>query len=103
MNELFLVVAVAITSAGAYIVGRRIFGLPRAGLPIGLLRMLECLGISAVFFVLDVLVGVVLVLGVRVLTRQFVSLYVMADAVLVPFALLQGLAFWWWRRTPPEA
>jgi type IV secretory pathway VirB3-like protein len=91
---------VVITSVLAYVVGRRVLGLPRATLAHGLARALECLGITALFLVIDTIIGAVVIIAVRTLTPLFVPLYVMADQTLMPLALLQGLAFWWWFRGP---
>ena len=102
MNTVFLLFPVAVTSAAAYLLGRRLFRLPRAGVALGVRRMLECLGISAVFLWLDVSIGSVIVIAVRTLTPHFVSVYVMADEILVPLALFQGLTFWWWFRAPRQ-
>lgn len=98
MKSALLLVPIVITSVVAYVVGCRVLGLPRAGLGAGVRRMLECLGASAVFFVLDLAIGSAIILTLRAFTLYFVPLYVMADATLVPLALVQGIAFWWWVR-----
>ena len=103
MSNVILILPVVITSGVAYLLGRRVLGLPRTTLRLSLVHMLECLGISAVFFVLDTLIGSVVILALRELTPYFFALYVMADTTLIPLALFQGLAFWGWFRAPRQA
>lgn len=98
MKSAFLLLPIVLTSLAAYVAGRRILGLDRGAVGTAALRMLECLGASAVFFVLDLVFGSVIVLAIRTLTPYFMPLYVMADTTLIPLALFQGVAFRWWMR-----
>src|SRR5262245_3528531 len=94
---MLIVVPVVIASLIAWIVGRRFLGLPRLGWTPFVL-MLEYLGASAAFFVLDLLVGLGLVVALRSVAHVFISMYVLNGILVVPLALCQGLVFWsWWR------
>ncbi len=94
---LILLVPVALTSLVAYLIGPVRAGSRRAPVGIAIRRALECVGLAAVFCVLNVLVGAGVVLAIRTLTGRFIGLYVMSDVVLLPLSLLQALVFWWWR------
>lgn len=62
------------------------------------METLECLGLSVAFLGCNLAAGVALVLGLRVLTRQFVSVYWLNDISLVALSLVQALVFHCWRR-----
>jgi hypothetical protein len=96
-DELLIGVTIGLTSGIAYLLGRRLIGLPRRGLSAAVTRTLECLGITAVFVVFNGATGILVVLGLRKVTGQFVGLYAFTDIVLIPLSLMQGLLFWWWR------
>jgi len=94
--QFFVFVPIAITSAVAWWVGRRVLGLAPPGLePVW--RTLECLGMTAIFLVLNVLAGMAVVLTARALTSRFFPLYAANDLMLLPLSLAQALVFWWWR------
>ena len=98
--ETFVVPAlVAVTSMGVWLVGTRRLGLPGAGLfPAGG-RMLEAIGLLLVFLALNLGLGATAILAWRGITGRFVSLYLLNDATLGVFALVQALVFhWWWLR-----
>ncbi len=97
MGEYLVLVLVVVTSCAAYLVGAAGFGLPRAGLRPALGRVLECVGLSLVFLVANVLVGVVAILAVRALTKASVSVYLLADETLPVLSFLQGLTLAYWR------
>jgi hypothetical protein len=90
---------VAVTSLGAWLVGTRRLGLPGAGLAPAGARMLEAIGLLLVFLALNLVVGTTVILAWRSVTGHFVSLYILNDATLGVFALVQALVFhWWWLR-----
>jgi len=66
------------------------------------LRTLDALGFAAVFFVGNLMAGVLLLLAVRLIGINE-SLYVVSDASLLALSLLQGLLFASWRSGPPRA
>jgi hypothetical protein len=93
---LVLAATLAVTSAVAYLVGRRALGLPRGVLGVAVSRSLECIGLTVVFAILNTAAGILIVLASRGLTGRFVALYVVSDVVLLPLSLVQGLVFRWW-------
>jgi hypothetical protein len=97
VNAIFLLGLGALTSAGAYLIGRRRLGLSRNTVVTAITKLLECVGMALVFFGLNLAVGMVGILAGRLLTRGFVSLYLANDVVLLVLSLLQGVTFQWWR------
>lgn len=96
MDQLFIPFLVGLTSLGAFGIGIKWLGLPRHAVWYALGRMLECLGVAVVFFMINIALGAALILGLRTVTGEFFSLYVMADKTLPGLALLQAVAFRWW-------
>ena len=92
MTQYLVLVLVALTSCVAYALGAARLGLSRTSLRAALERALECVGLSLVFLVVNLVAGVLLVLAVRVLTRAPLSLYLVADETLPILSFLQGLA-----------
>lgn len=88
----------ALTSVGAYAVGTRGLALRRSKLAPAVMEMLECLGLMVAFVLGNLAVGVMLIVGFRALTRQFVSVYWLNDISLVVLSLVQALIFHCWRR-----
>jgi hypothetical protein len=98
----FLLGLVACTSLAAYLIGTGGLGLSRRGLRVAAGRMLECAGLTLVFFAANVTLAMLAIMTARRLTRSFVSLYLVNDLVLLGLSLLQALVFaWWWK--PPAA
>ena len=97
MTGIFMLAVAGLTSAAAYLLGVRPLGLAPARLGAALGRMLEMVGAVLIFLVVDLLVALVLVVALRGVTGTFVSVYVIDDTVWLGLALLQGLAFQWWR------
>jgi hypothetical protein len=95
----FVILAVTtVTALGAYLVGTRRLGLPAGGLRAAAAQTLECVGLSLVFLLANLVVGVVVVLALRLVTGQFVSMYVLNDVAIGVMAVLEAVAFrWWWR------
>lgn len=98
MTGPFLLVLVALTSGAAYFVGTRRLELPGSGLRRAAGRMFEGIGISLLFFVSNVLIGMLAAFLGRLFFQRFISLYLTDDAVLPVLSLFQGLVFQWWRR-----
>ena len=97
MSSVTLVLVVGLTSLGAYLAATRFAGLRRAGLRGAVVETLECLGLIVIFFLANFAVGAALILGLRALTGQFISVYVVNDATLAILSLLQALVFHRWR------
>ena len=97
MPSLALVIVAGLTSLGAYLVGMRLAGLRRTDLRGTVMEVLECLGLIVIFLAANLAVGVALILGLRVLTGRFISVYIVNDATLAILSLLQALVFHGWR------
>jgi len=98
-QELLLPSLVVVTSLGAYLVGRWLLRLPRARLRRAAARALEALGLLMLFGVVNVGLGIAFVLAYRGITGEFLSFYLLNDAVLGILSLVQALIFqWWWAR-----
>ncbi len=103
MENLFLLALVGVTSIAAYLAGTRRLGLSRHSLWAALARMLECVGMLAVFFAANLGLGMILILSFRTLTPGFAPLYLTNDISLLVFSFLQSLAFCcWWKIQPVE-
>jgi hypothetical protein len=97
----FLIVAlVGLSTAGAYLVGLRLFRFSEEQLWPAVSRVLEGLGIGLAFYAINLLAGATLILAVRRLTGRFVSIYHVEDLSLLVLSLLQGLIFCAWREPP---
>lgn len=99
MGSLPLVGIVALTSLGAYLVARRRLGLRRDRLPGAIAEALECIGLALVFLAVNLAAGAGIILGLRALSGQFISVYGLSDITLVALSLLQALVLQSWRRS----
>ncbi len=97
MRSITLVLIVGLTSLAAYLAATRFAGRRRADLQGALKETLECLGLVVIFFLVNFAVGTALILGLRSLTGQFISVYIVNDATLAVLSLLQALVFYRWR------
>lgn len=97
MEQFFVPVLVGLTSLGGFLLGARAFGLSGRGLRAAVGKTLECVGLTLVFFLTNLVAGMAVVLLGRLLTRGFASLYLANDVTLLVLSLLQGLTFQWWR------
>jgi len=98
MEELFLPLLVAVTSAGAYLIGLRVLGLSRRGLGWAVRQTLELVGLTLVFLIANLVIGLAIILTTRALSMRFVSVYILNDASLVALSAVQGMIWGWWRR-----
>lgn len=97
LENVVLPVLVAVTSLAAVLIGRRWLGLAPRRLRLAALRAVETVGLVAAFGAANVGLGVAVILAYRELTGEFLSFYVLNDAVLGLLSLLQALVFqWWW-------
>jgi hypothetical protein len=97
--ELLIAIVVGLTSVGAYMVGVRRVGLSTAHLGTAVVTMMECVGTTLTFALINLGVAAAIIFGVRTLTAGFMSVYVLDDAVWWVLSVLQGLVWWMWRRT----
>ena len=96
MDKFFLLMLIGLTSVGAYLLGKR-RGQSWSEFHHAVARMLETIGMSLIFFLVNLALGVSIILVVRTFTPWFVSLYLADSLVLLLLSLLQGLTFHWWR------
>jgi hypothetical protein len=94
-----IVGVVGLTSVGFYLLGARVLGLSARQLPGAVRVMLECVGTIVVFSVVNLVVGAALILGLRLLSGRFVSLYLLEDETWWILSALQGLTWSMWRQT----
>ncbi len=103
MEEVLLLpLLVALTSVTAGVIGVRVLGLPRRRLARAVGRTLELAGLTVVFLVANLALGLAIVLATRALSTRFVSAYILNDVSLVALSALQGVVFGWWRRLTPD-
>jgi hypothetical protein len=99
VDQVFLLLLVSTTSLAAVVIGARGLGLSRAGLKVAVQCALEVIGASVVFFVGNLVMALSVILTVRTVTSQFVSVYFLDDQMLVVLSVIQGIAFHCWRRS----
>jgi len=97
MAQVLMMLLVGLTSAVAYAIGARRLGLRAAALPMALSGLLRCAGTIALFFIANVVLGLVLILTIRDLTATFLSVYLLDDEFLLYLSVCQGIAFECWR------
>ena len=97
IDALYVIGLVALTSGLVWVTGRRGFGLRSSAIRPALVRLLEWVGLSVVFYAVNLCAGFVAVLVLRKLTGSFVSMYVNTDLTLAFLAAFQAFVFQWWR------
>ena len=90
--------ALALTSIGAVLICVHRLGLPLAGLRHAAARVVDCIGLGLLFLGVNLAIGGLVVLALRIATDRFVSLYVLNDDTIIVLSLLQGLIVQWWRQ-----
>ena len=99
MVRLFVMGLVVLTSWTAYTVGVKQPGRKEKSLRHAFATVLECLGTFSVFLAINTGLGALIIVLVRSITPQFVSLYVVGDVMLVMLSFFQGFMFQlWWRQ-----
>jgi hypothetical protein len=97
IEQTFLLALAVVTSVAAYALGVGALGLgPRRLVP-AVLFALQLIGMSTLFFLANLAIGLVCVLAVRGATGTFVSAYLLNDATLCALSALQGVCFECWR------
>jgi hypothetical protein len=98
MDALFLFLLVGATSALAlHLERRRGRAVDRGVLRAAVGRVLECVGLAALFLAANTALGMLLTIAIRGLTPVFISLYISSDASLIVLSFLQAIAFQRWR------
>ena len=97
MSSLLLLLLAVTTSVAAGLIVRR--ARPGArGLGAAVLLVLELAGISTLFLLANLALGVAIVLAIRIFSSFFLSIYVLNDLSLVALSVLQGAVVFCWRR-----
>jgi hypothetical protein len=91
-------VVAVVTSAAAYALGTRALRRSPRHLRAAVGTTLELIGVSALFFVVNVAVGTLAIGAIRGLTSTFVSIYQVSDVSLLVLSLVQGLLFGGWKK-----
>jgi hypothetical protein len=101
-HGIVLYAAVAATSLGALLAGAWALGLTWARLARAVGLVLETIGLSVLFFAANLVAGVAIVVGMRLLAGVFVSVYALDDLVLPLLSAGQALVFQAWKATGPH-
>ena len=96
MDGLYLPLLYALGAGALLLAGARGLGLPLAALGPALGRVAEWAGLAAILVVLNVAAGFALVLALRKVTGQFLTLYLNADVTLLAVSALQAAVLQWW-------
>jgi hypothetical protein len=97
LEQLFLLALVAVTSVTACAVGIAGLGLRPAQLWEAGRFALQLVGMSTLFFVGNLAIGLVCMLAIRGATGTFVSVYLLNDPTLGVLSAAQGVCFECWR------
>src|SRR5512134_2719756 len=103
MAQAVVLILATVTSTGALLIGTRTLGLRWNQLRPAVGSMLECVGMTLIFFAANLALGLVAILVGRSLTGAFVSTYSMNDVALVGVSCFQGLVFHCWREFKSRA
>lgn len=98
LRDVLLLAVVLATSGAAVALGVRRLHRSTAGLRAALRATLACIGAAAVFAAANLALGTALVLGARIVTGRFVSIYLIDDPTWLAVSLLQGIAWSLWPR-----
>ena len=97
IEQTAVVALVAITSLAAYALGTRALRLERRRLIAASLFALQLVGMSTLFLLANLALGLIAVFVVRGAAGAFVSVYVLNDYTLCALSALQGACFECWR------
>lgn len=89
-TAVFAALVTATSLAAAWMASRR-RRLSAARLGVAVTQALETVGWCALFFIVNLAVGLLAILAVRTFARTFVSVYVLDDVSLAILSALQGL------------
>jgi hypothetical protein len=96
MDQMFILITAGLTSVGICLVGVKVLRFSWSGLWPALGQACECIGLTGLFFLINVTVSIIAILAARVLMGRFFSLYAASDTTLLVLALFQALAFREW-------
>ena len=96
IEQIYLPLLVALTSAAVVAAGARWLRLPRSAIAGALRRAAEWAGLTVMLLAANLAAGFALVLALRRATGAFVSLYLNADLTLLALSALQAAALLGW-------
>lgn len=102
MEPILILILVGLTSLCSYLFGLKRLMWSSRHVAAALNKMLECIGMTLIFFALNLLTAVSVVLAVREIAGVFVSVYTIGDPAWLALSFLQGLIFQWWRELSSE-
>jgi hypothetical protein len=97
IDQAFLIRLTIVTPLGAYVPSRRRLGLATGRLGASALSVLQPVGMSPIFCVSSIAIGLAGILVVRGATEVFLSAYLLRVVTLCALSVLQGLGFECWR------
>jgi hypothetical protein len=97
IEQAFLIGLTTVTSLAAYALAIGRLGLAARRLATAVLFVFQVVGMSTLFFLANLAIGLICVLVVRGATGQFVSVYLLNDPTLCVLSALQGACFECWR------
>lgn len=97
MDRLLILAVVGVTSVGIYLIGSKRLGLPPSGFRKAVRKMIEGVGMTLIFFVVNLAVGAFAILAGGILKGEF-SFYLITHATekWLALSLFQALTFQWW-------
>jgi hypothetical protein len=95
-SALFIPLVVLSTTLLAVLAGKARLGGSASQIWTAVVSMFQCIGLAAIFYFINNVAGLLLVELLRMISGVFVSHYMLADAFLVPFSLLQALFIHHW-------
>lgn len=98
MDRLLILVAVGLTSVGIYLIGAKRLGLPPSSFRRAVGKMIEGVGMTLIFFVVNLAAGAFTILTAGILTGEF-WFYLITHAAekWLVLSLFQALTFQWWQ------
>ncbi len=98
MGKTIILSFVGFTSIIFLLIGNKLLGLKLVDLPLAILLFVETLGASVGFLLINLVVGFLALLTVRLTTSVFIPLYLLADFNWVTLSFIQGFVFQCWRK-----
>ncbi len=96
MVELMILISVGFTSGGLYLIGVKLRGLPRNLLSQAFGKLLECVGMTVIVFLVN---GAILLVPVLMFQDSLAAAfphYVASDVAVLALSFLQTVIFQWW-------
>ncbi|HSF30466.1 MAG TPA: hypothetical protein VLK82_08355 [Candidatus Tectomicrobia bacterium] len=97
MEQIFILIVAGLTSVGGYTIGVKGLRLLRSELWGALGKTCDCVGLTLIFFLLNIAVAMFAILAVRALSGRFISIYMASDITVLIMSSLQAITFHAWR------